>query len=70
MPLRWVWVLFGVLFVVAGVVCFANPEDTFAALADILGFLFLLVGVWWMVRAFLEWAVQPALVARARSRAS
>jgi hypothetical protein len=58
-PLRWVWVCFGVLFVVAGLVCLANPEDTFAALADILGFLFLLVGVWWMVRAFLEWAFNP-----------
>ena len=59
MPLRWVWVCFGLLFVAAGVVCLANPEDTFAALADILGFLFLLVGVWWMVRAFLEWAFNP-----------
>ena len=58
-PLRWVWVCFGLLFVAAGVVCLANPEDTFAALADILGFLFLLVGVWWMVRAFLEWAFNP-----------
>ncbi|MEZ0285287.1 MAG: HdeD family acid-resistance protein [Thermoleophilia bacterium] len=58
-PLRWVWVCFGLLFVAAGLVCLANPEDTFAALADILGFLFLLVGVWWMVRAFLEWAFNP-----------
>jgi uncharacterized membrane protein HdeD (DUF308 family) len=58
-PLRWVWVCFGLLLVAAGIVCLANPEDTFAALADILGFLFLLVGVWWMVRAFLEWAFNP-----------
>jgi len=57
--LRWVWALFGVLFLVAGVVCFVNPEETFAGLADILGFIFLLIGAWWTIRAFLERAVSP-----------
>lgn len=51
---RWLWVLFGVLFAAAAVVAFINPEETFAGLADISGFLFLIVGVWWMVRAFLD----------------
>ncbi len=51
-PLRWVWVTFGGLLVIAGIVSLANPEDTFAGLADMLSFLFLLVGLWWMVRAF------------------
>lgn len=51
--LRWLWAIFGGLFAVAAIICFVNPEDTFAALADILGFLFLVVGVWWMIRAFL-----------------
>jgi uncharacterized membrane protein HdeD (DUF308 family) len=46
--------LFGVLFVIAAVICFISPEGTFAALADSLGFLFLVLGIWWMVRAFLE----------------
>jgi len=55
--MRWVSALFGALFAVSAVICFADPKGTFAALADILGFLFLLVGVWWMVRAFLEQAV-------------
>ena len=64
-PLRWVWVTFGVLLIIAGLVSLANPEDTFSGLADMLSFLFLLVGLWWMVRAFLEQAVNPALVARA-----
>ena len=45
---------------VSAVICFADPASTFAGLADILGFLFLLVGVWWIVRAFLERAVNPA----------
>ena len=39
-------------FLIAGGVCFVNPKETFAGLADILGFLFLMVGVWWMIRAF------------------
>jgi uncharacterized membrane protein HdeD (DUF308 family) len=52
--LKWLWYLFGVLFLVAGVIALFNPEDTFAALADILGFLFLLVGVFWTVQAFVE----------------
>jgi uncharacterized membrane protein HdeD (DUF308 family) len=56
---RWVSVLFGVLFMVAAVICFVSPENTFAALADSLGFLFLFVGLWWMVRAFLERAINP-----------
>jgi hypothetical protein len=58
-PARWAWVLFGILFFAAGIVCFVNPKDTFAGIADILGFLFLLIGVWWMVRAFLERAINP-----------
>ena len=58
-PARWAWALFGVLFLVSAIVCFANPEDTFAGIADILGFLFLIVGVWWMIRAFLERAINP-----------
>ena len=57
--LRWVSAIFSGLFVVASGICFIDPEGTFAALADILGFLFLLVGVWWMTRAFLERAVNP-----------
>jgi uncharacterized membrane protein HdeD (DUF308 family) len=51
---RWVSGLFGVLFAVSAVICFVAPADTFAGLADVLGFLFLVVGIWWIVRAFLE----------------
>jgi uncharacterized membrane protein HdeD (DUF308 family) len=51
---RWVSAIFGVLFLIAAVICFISPEGTFAALADSLGFLFLIVGIWWMVQAFLE----------------
>ena len=57
---RWVPALFSVLFLVSAVICFVDPVSTFAGLADMLGFLFLLVGVWWMTQAFLERAVNPS----------
>ena len=56
---RWVPALFSVLFLVSAVVCFVDPVNTFAGLADMLGFLFLLVGIWWMVQAFLERPANP-----------
>jgi uncharacterized membrane protein HdeD (DUF308 family) len=58
-PARWAWALFGGLFIVSAIVSFASPADTFAGLADTLGFLFLIIGVWWMIRAFLERAINP-----------
>ena len=58
-PLRIVAGVAGALFLGAAIVSFASPQDTFAGLADILGFLFLLVGVWWIARAFLERPVNP-----------
>jgi uncharacterized membrane protein HdeD (DUF308 family) len=51
------WALAGAAFLVSAGICFASPADTFAGLADVLGVLFLLVGIWWMVRAFLERAI-------------
>lgn len=51
---RWLFLLFGFLFVVAGVIAFISPENTFAAIADILGFLFLIVGIFWIIQAFAE----------------
>jgi uncharacterized membrane protein HdeD (DUF308 family) len=57
--LRWLWAIFAALFLISGVICFVNPKSTFAGLADILGFLFLTVGVWWTVRAFIEKAENP-----------
>jgi uncharacterized membrane protein HdeD (DUF308 family) len=48
----WVFGIFGFLFGVAGIISLISPENTFAALADILGFLFLIVGVFWIIQAF------------------
>ena len=52
--MRWVTGLFGVLFLVSAVICFVSPAGTSATLADILGFLFVLVGFWWVIQAFSE----------------
>ena len=53
-------IIFAVLFGIAAVVSFIEPVATFAGVADMLGFLFLTVGIWWMVRAFLERPLNPA----------
>jgi len=51
---RWLPVTFGVLLVASGIICFIEPEATFAGLADILGFVFLMIGVSWIINAFVE----------------
>jgi uncharacterized membrane protein HdeD (DUF308 family) len=55
--LRWLWAIFGVLFAACSVICFVEPAGTFTGLANVLGFLFLCVGVWWIIQAFLTKAV-------------
>jgi uncharacterized membrane protein HdeD (DUF308 family) len=57
--LRWLWIGFGVLFLIAGILCLAQPEKTFHGMADMLGFLLMSVGVWWTVRAFVVRAADP-----------
>lgn len=54
---QWLFGTFAFLFTVAAALSFISPEDTFAALADMLGFLFLLVGVFWIIEAFSARAV-------------
>ena len=57
--LRWVLIGFGLLLIVAGLISLFNPEDTFAGVADVLGFLFLVVGTFWIIQAFGERDVNP-----------
>jgi uncharacterized membrane protein HdeD (DUF308 family) len=54
---RWLFWIFAVLFVAAGVIALISPGETFEALADVLGFLFLIVGVFWLIEAFATRAV-------------
>jgi uncharacterized membrane protein HdeD (DUF308 family) len=51
---RWFLIGFAVLLGIAAVLSFIEPEETFAGVADILGFVFLLIGVFWTVQAFAE----------------
>ena len=44
--------LFGVLLAASGIVALIHPEATFAGFADILGFVFLMIGILWTVQAF------------------
>ncbi len=52
--MRWLWAFFGVLLTAGGIVSLVNPQETFAGFAEILGFVFLVIGVIWAVQAFTE----------------
>jgi uncharacterized membrane protein HdeD (DUF308 family) len=54
---RWISAIFGVLLLIAGVISLISPEETFAGIADILGFLFLIVGAFWIIQAFQDRSV-------------
>jgi len=56
-PRRLIWAIFSVLLAASGIVALIHPVATFAGFADILGFVFLLIGVMWMVQAFAERAI-------------
>jgi uncharacterized membrane protein HdeD (DUF308 family) len=51
---RWIGRAFAVLFVIAGTVSLIQPEATVAGVADVLGFLFLVAGVYWLLEAVAE----------------
>jgi uncharacterized membrane protein HdeD (DUF308 family) len=51
---RWLWVFFGVLLTAGGIVSLIHPRETFAGFADVLGFVFLVIGVLWTIQAFTE----------------
>jgi uncharacterized membrane protein HdeD (DUF308 family) len=56
---KWVLVIFGVLLLASALISFIEPKNTFAGVADILGFIFLLIGVFWTVEALAERDVNP-----------
>jgi uncharacterized membrane protein HdeD (DUF308 family) len=51
--MRWVWYLFGGFLIVGGGVALFYPTRTFFSIANILGFMFVFMGVMWIVEAFL-----------------
>jgi len=54
---KWLWGFFSVLLLAGGIVSLIHPRETFLGFADILGFVFLVIGVAWTVQAFAERAV-------------
>jgi uncharacterized membrane protein HdeD (DUF308 family) len=56
---RWVLIGFGVLLLIAAVISFIEPENTFAGVADVLGFIFLIIGTFWTVQALMERELNP-----------
>lgn len=50
----WLWGFFAVLLLAGGIVSLIHPRNTFAGFADILGFVFLVIGVTWVTQAFAE----------------
>jgi len=51
---KWVWVIFGILFIAAGIISLAYPKNAFSQIASVLGFIFLLVGIFWIVQSLAE----------------
>ena len=51
--MRWLWYLFGGFLVVGGMIALFYPTRTFFAIANILGYTLVFVGVMWIVEAFL-----------------
>jgi len=54
---RWLWAVFGVVFMIGGIYALVNPIRTFAVLAELLGFLLVMVGIFWVVEAFATMSV-------------
>jgi uncharacterized membrane protein HdeD (DUF308 family) len=51
---RWLWGLFSLLLLAGGILALIHPHNTVAAFADILGFIFLVIGAFWIMQAFAE----------------
>lgn len=49
---KWLWMGVGILLIVGGFVAMLYPTRTFLSIANILGFIFLMIGVSWMIEAF------------------
>jgi uncharacterized membrane protein HdeD (DUF308 family) len=48
---KWLTIIIGVLLLIGGLLTLFNPVLTFLAVADMLGFVFVLIGVYWIVHA-------------------
>jgi uncharacterized membrane protein HdeD (DUF308 family) len=56
---RWLWIALGVLLIIGGIWALIDPIGTFTALAESLGFLFMLIGIFWLIEAFATANMNP-----------
>jgi uncharacterized membrane protein HdeD (DUF308 family) len=49
---NWLWYIFGGVLIIGGLAAMFNPQRTFVSIANILGFIFLMVGIIWIIEAF------------------
>jgi uncharacterized membrane protein HdeD (DUF308 family) len=49
---KWLWITFGVILVLGGIYALFNPVGTILAVANLLGFLFAIIGIFWIIEAF------------------
>jgi uncharacterized membrane protein HdeD (DUF308 family) len=56
---KWLWGIFGFIFIVAGIVALSTPKKTVTAFADVLGFLFLMIAIFWIIEAFATKETNP-----------
>jgi uncharacterized membrane protein HdeD (DUF308 family) len=56
---KWLWVAFGVLLLGGGIWALFNPTETFLAVANIIGFVFVLIGIGWTVEALATMGSSP-----------
>ena len=50
---NWIWYVFGAILIIGGLFALFYPTRTFLAIANILGFIFVIIGIFWTIEAFL-----------------
>lgn len=56
---KWLWGIFGIVLVLSGFVATLNPARAFANVADMLGFLFVFVGIIWVIEGLATRSLNP-----------
>ena len=51
--LKWLWYIFGVILLISGIWVLFNPNKAVLAVAASLGFIFALIGIFWIIEAFM-----------------
>jgi uncharacterized membrane protein HdeD (DUF308 family) len=51
--LKWLWYIFGAILLISGIWVLFNPNKAVLAVAASLGFIFALIGIFWIIEAFM-----------------